>query len=82
MEYDRHWTKEWPNKAGFYWAYGYFWGDSEKEINLVRSMEIANGFIYACRGTSISETSKDHKLMFAKCFLPTPPINFDKEFGE
>lgn len=41
------WTTRWPSKPGFYWFYGWPYGetDREPEWNLIKVIQISNGIL-------------------------------------
>jgi len=72
------WSKEWPNKEGLYWFYGYRYGKyfgnkkNDPELGLVNVRKIANGFMHTCDGQFMyeSEVEEPH---FQKAILPKLP---------
>ncbi len=72
------WTREWPNKEGVFWFYGYRYGkicvgcEVEKELCLVRARKISNGFACTTEGQFMFK-SEIEDAYFKKAELPELP---------
>lgn len=76
-----NWTREWPNKPGKYWFYGYLYGnkDFKKELCYVEVRKIAQGkLMFQTHGTVIYESEK-HDGYFSEIDLPQLPTLFWKQ---
>lgn len=67
------WNKEWPTELGFYWAYGYFWKNKEKEVRFVKVKKISDSFSYISEGAFIYEKDK-HEVIWQKINNPELPM--------
>ena len=73
------WSKEWPEKEGLYWFYGYRYGkisvgrEVEPELILVKVKKTKTNIIYIADGQFMykSEVEEPH---FQKVILPELPI--------
>lgn len=72
------WTKEWPNKEGYFWFYGYRYGkdtfanNEEPEFVFCNCFKISNGFLVTGDGQVIYE-SEPEDYWFMETSLPKPP---------
>jgi len=70
---ENKWTKEFPNKVGWYWFYGYvFQGEDNKELCAVRVRKISNGFAYICNGNFMSKKETGEGV-FTPMTIPNLP---------
>lgn len=68
------WTKEWPNKVGWFWFYGHKYGeDKDPEYGIVRVFQGANALIHTIDGQFMFP-SDGHNGVFQEAVLPVPPL--------
>ena len=75
------WTKEFPDKEGHYWFYGYRYGriscgnETEPELILMENRKITNGWMLTGGGQFVFE-SEVESPNFMPADLPEPPELF------
>tara|TARA_R110002096_G_scaffold327284_10_gene521340 strand:- start:4487 stop:4735 length:249 start_codon:yes stop_codon:yes gene_type:complete len=71
---------EWPDKAGYYWFYGYRYGksrgesDNDKELILCNVVKISNGLMVIGDGQSVWKSEVEEA-----CFIPATLPELDSE---
>ena len=74
------WTKKWPNKPGYYWAYWYRYGKiscgspCKPEMSLMEVRRIANGIMRIADGQFVFEHEPE-EAYFMEAIIPEPPVN-------
>lgn len=67
------WTKEWPNKPGWYWFYGHKYGeDNDPEYGMVRVFQGSNSLIHTIDSQFMFK-SEGHDGVFMIVEPPSPP---------
>jgi len=67
------WSKDLPQKEGFYWFFGEQFKGENPELRFVRVWKISNGFAYICEGVSMWE-SEMGRGFFKEVDLPVIDI--------
>ena len=68
------WTKDWPQKPGVYWFYGWPFKDRERptKIHFVEVRKISNGMIYVTNGHFLYKTEGADGY-WCEAYPPEPP---------
>ncbi len=78
MSKENNWTKEWPNKLGFYWFYSYRYGkiscgqECEPELMFMTVRKVSGGVMYTADGQFVYK-SEPEEAWFMKVELPELP---------
>jgi hypothetical protein len=62
MKHKREWTKQWPTQSGWYWFYGFLWGQNGStppEARPIRMVKISKGVLGDAGGFMIYETEAE-----------------------
>lgn len=71
LEDENEWTSDWPTEPGWYWFYGYKYGEARLSIGTVSIKTISNGIMTVMDGHFMYQ-QEGHVGVFQR--IPTPVI--------